>query len=268
MAEEITKSPEVAAEEKPETVQEAPAAKAEGVEVKAEETQKAKATPKKAAPKKAPAAKTAVKKAPAKKAAAPKSTARKAAVKTAAKEAPVKKAAPKKTAAKKAPAKKAVPKAPEKATPGVYVIQTAKRVTESLPEPVSGYNEKILAAVTTGVDFVEEMSKAAMVTAAVYVDQGKQKVNERKAKIQGTVKTVADTATLVALEYNEKYVKKALESGKKTLETGTDLVEDMGMVALETFGTMAENGKKIAARLPISNRIKSLTSKVAALASK
>ncbi|ACL06804.1 hypothetical protein Dalk_5133 [Desulfatibacillum aliphaticivorans] len=270
MSEVDGKTPEAAVEEKTETAKEAPAAAAEKVEAKAEEAKeiKAKAAPKKAAAKKAPAQKTAAKKTAAKKApakkAAPKAAAKKTAAKTTAKKAPAKKAAaPKATAAKKA-----APKAPEKNPKAIYVINTAKKVTDSLPAPVSGYNDKILAAVTTGVDFVEEMSKNAATTASAYVDLGKALVNERKAKIQGKVKTAADTATLTALEYNEKYVKKALESGKKTLETGTDLVEDMGMVALETFGVMAENGKKIAARLPIPGKVKSLTSKVTALASK
>ncbi|MBI9076420.1 MAG: hypothetical protein JEZ02_13525 [Desulfatibacillum sp.] len=260
MAEEITntQAPETAAEEKPEQAKKTVAAKTEAVEVKAEE---AKAAPKKAAAKKAPAKKAVAK------AAEEKTPAKKVAAKAAAKKAPAKKAAAK-TTAKKAPAKKAAPKAPEKATPAVYVIRTAQKVTDSLPAPVSGYNEKIMTAVTTGVDFVEEMTKTALATAAVYVDLGKQKVNERTAGIQGKVKMVADTATITALQCNEKYVKKALESGKKTLETGTDLVEDMGMVALETFGTMAENGKKIAARLPMADKVKALTSKMTALASR
>ncbi|SHI52091.1 hypothetical protein SAMN02745216_00068 [Desulfatibacillum alkenivorans DSM 16219] len=280
MSEVDGKTPEAAVEEKPETAKEAPAAAAEKVEAKAEEAKevKAKAAPKKAAAKKAPAKKTAAKKTAAKKApakkAAPKAAAKKTEAKAAAKKAPAKKAAAAKTTAakkaapKKAAPKAAAPKAPEKNPKAIYVINTAKKVADSLPAPVSGYNDKILAAVTTGVDFVEEMSKNAATTASAYVDLGKALVNERKAKIQGKVKTAADTATLTALEYNEKYVKKALESGKKTLETGTDLVEDMGMVALETFGVMAENGKKIAARLPIPGKVKSLTSKVTALASK
>lgn len=265
MADEITntQAPKTAAEEKLDQARDTTAVKAEAVEVKTVEAEEetAKAAPKKAPAKRAAAKKTAEKKAPAAKA-APKATEKAAPARATAKKALAAKAAP------KTKVEKAVPKAPEKAASAVYVIRTAQRVTESLPGPVSGYNEKIMAAVTTGVDFVEEMSRTALATASVFVDLGRQKVSERKAGIQGKVKAVADTAAITALQYNEKYLKKALESGKKTLETGTDIVEDMGMVALETFGTMAENGKKIAARLPIANKVKALTSKVAALASK